>query len=88
LETGTRVARFILQDVLGHLFAKRSDAGPALEYLKTRSWDQATVGKVMLWMAENQASGADGAKWFLKNMPDAWDKWVPADVAAKVKAAL
>ena len=69
-------------------FAKRSDAGPALEYLKTRSWDQATVGKVMLWMAENQAPGADGAKWFLKNMPDAWAKWVPADVAAKVKAAL
>jgi carbon starvation protein len=26
LETGTRVARFILQDVLGHFFAKQSDA--------------------------------------------------------------
>ena len=68
-------------------FAKRSDLGPALEYFKTRSWDRATVGKVMFWMTENQANGADGAKWFLKNMPDAWAKWVPADVAAKVKAA-
>jgi len=69
-------------------FTKRSDVGPALDYLRTRSWNQGTVGKVMLWMTENQASGADGAKWFLKNMPEAWANWVPADVAAKVKAAL
>lgn len=70
-------------------FAKRgTDLGRVMEYFKTRSWTQATVGKVMLWMTENQASGADGAKWFLKSMPDAWAKWVPADVAAKVKAAL
>jgi glycine betaine/proline transport system substrate-binding protein len=69
-------------------FTRRDDVGPAMTYLKTRSWSQATVGKVMLWMTENQASGADGAKWFLKNMPEAWANWVPADVAAKVKAAL
>jgi glycine betaine/proline transport system substrate-binding protein len=42
----------------------------------------------MLWMTENQASGEDGAKWFLKTMPDLWTKWVPADVAKKVQAAL
>ena len=41
----------------------------------------------MLWMTDNQANGADGAKWFIKNMPDVWAKWVPADVAEKVKAA-
>ncbi|MDE2383812.1 MAG: ABC transporter substrate-binding protein [Alphaproteobacteria bacterium] len=60
----------------------------AADYIAKRSWTQAEVGKVMLWMTENQANGADGAKWFLKNMPDVWTKWVPADVAAKVKAAL
>ena len=26
----------------------------------------------MLWMTDNQANGEDGAKWFLKNMPDVW----------------
>ena len=69
-------------------FAGRDDVGPAKDYLSKRSWTQSEVGKVMLWMTENQANGADGAKWFLKNMPDVWAKWVPADVAAKVKAAL
>ncbi|MBV9754739.1 MAG: ABC transporter substrate-binding protein [Hyphomicrobiales bacterium] len=69
-------------------FAKRSDVGPVMDYLKTRNWDQNTVGKVMLWMTDNQATGQDGAKWFLKNMPDLWTKWVPADIATKVKAAL
>ncbi|GGF47135.1 ABC transporter substrate-binding protein [Aliidongia dinghuensis] len=69
-------------------FAKREDIAPALGYLKARSWSQDTVGNVMLWMTENQATGADGAKHFLKTQPDLWTKWVPADVAAKVKAAL
>lgn len=59
----------------------------AAEYIGKRSWTQAEVGKVMLWMTDNQANGADGAKWFVKNMPDVWSKWVPADVAEKVKAA-
>jgi glycine betaine/proline transport system substrate-binding protein len=69
-------------------FAKRDDVAPVLAYLKGRSWDQNTVGKIMLWMTENQASGEDGARWFLKTMPDLWTKWVPADVAKKVQAAL
>jgi glycine betaine/proline transport system substrate-binding protein len=69
-------------------FAKREDAGPVLNYLKGRGWGSDTVGAVMLWMTENQATGADGAKHFLKTQPDLWTKWVPADVAAKVKAAL
>ena len=60
----------------------------AAAYIAKRSWTQAEVGKLMLWMTDNQANGEDGAKWFLKNMPEVWTKWVPADVAAKVKAAL
>ncbi|MGE8589861.1 MAG: glycine/betaine ABC transporter substrate-binding protein, partial [Alcaligenes sp.] len=28
------------------------------------------------------------AKWFLKNKPDVWTKWVPADVATRVQSAL
>jgi glycine betaine/proline transport system substrate-binding protein len=67
-------------------FADRID--PAVkDYLGKRSWTQAEVSKVMLWMTDNQANGADGAKWFINNMPEVWTKWVPADVAEKVKAA-
>lgn len=68
-------------------FTKRDDVGPVLEYFKTRSWTQAEVSKVMAWMSDNQANGEDGAKWFIKNMPEVWTKWVPADIAEKVKAA-
>jgi glycine betaine/proline transport system substrate-binding protein len=68
-------------------FAAKMD--PALkDYFSKRSWTQAEVSQVMAWMTDNQANGADGAKWFLANMPDVWTKWVPADVAEKIKAAL
>jgi glycine betaine/proline transport system substrate-binding protein len=68
-------------------FLKRDDVGTAKDYFAKRSWTQAEVGKVMLRMTENQANGEDGAKWFIKNMPEVWTKWVPADVAVKITAA-
>ena len=58
------------------------------DYLGNRSWTQAEVGQIMLWMTQNQANGQDGARWFLQNMPEVWTPWVPADVAEKIKAAL
>ncbi|TIT79152.1 MAG: hypothetical protein E5W45_05665, partial [Mesorhizobium sp.] len=53
-------------------FTQRDDVGPVKDYLAKRSWTQAEVGKVMLWMTDNQANGEDGAKWFIKNMPEVW----------------
>jgi glycine betaine/proline transport system substrate-binding protein len=67
-------------------FADR--AGPAFDYLKTRGWSNDTVQKVMAWMTDNQATGEDGAKYFLKNYEPVWTKWVSPDTAAKIKAAL
>lgn len=69
-------------------FLKRDDIPEVKEYFKNRSWTQAEVSQVMLWMTENQANGDDAAVWFLKNMPDVWTKWVPAEVAEKLKASL
>ncbi|TPJ18926.1 ABC transporter substrate-binding protein [Mesorhizobium sp. B2-7-3] len=69
-------------------FTARDDVDAVKEYIAKRSWTQAEVSEVMLWMTENQANGQDAAKWFIKNKPDIWTKWVPADVAEKVKAAL
>lgn len=68
-------------------FIKREDLGPVKDYFAKRSWTQVEVSKIMLWMTDNQANGADGAKWFIQNMPEVWARWVPADVAEKVKAA-
>jgi len=67
---------------------KREDAAPVLAYLKARGWSTEAIGKLMLWMTENQATGTDAAKHFLKTQPELWTKWVPADVATKIKAAL
>jgi glycine betaine/proline transport system substrate-binding protein len=67
-------------------FAER--AGPALDYLKKRSWSNATVNALLAWMTDNQATGEEGAKHFLTEQPDIWTPWVPADVAEKVKASL
>ncbi len=62
--------------------------GPAYDYLSKRAWGNDTVNKLLAWMSDNQATGAGGAKHFLKNNPDLWTTWVPADVADKVKASL
>ena len=68
-------------------FADR--AGPeVVAYLKARSWSNDTVQKLMAWMTDNQATGEDGAKYFLRNNEAIWTKWVSPDTAHKVKAAL
>ncbi|TCL73876.1 ABC transporter substrate-binding protein [Rhizobium sp. BK251] len=60
----------------------------AMDYVKTRKWDNATVNKVLAWMTENQGTNEDAAKYFLKTYPDLWTKWVAPDVAEKVKGTL
>jgi hypothetical protein len=41
-----------------------------MDYLAKRSWSNETVNKLMAWMTDNQASGEDGAKHFLKENKD------------------
>ncbi len=75
-----------IKTVVATDFAQRSPA--AMAYLKARVWSAKDFGSVLEFMEEEQANGQVAAEWFLQNRPDAWSKWVPADVAAKVKAAL
>ena len=63
-------------------------AGVAMDYVKTRKWDNQTVSKVLAWMAENQGTNEDAAKYFLQTYPELWTTWVAPEVADKVKAAL
>jgi glycine betaine/proline transport system substrate-binding protein len=67
-------------------FAER--AGPVMDYLKTRSWTNDTVNKLLAWMTDNQATGEEGAVYFLQNNEDIWTKWVSPEVAEKVKAEI
>lgn len=73
--------------ILSKSFVDRTSP-EVLTYFKTRGWSNDTVGGLMAWMTENQAAGDEGAKHFLKENKDVWSKWVPADVAEKVAAAL
>lgn len=63
-------------------------AGPAMDYVKARSWSNDTVNRMLSWMSDNQATNEDGAYYFLENNADLWGKWVSPEVAEKVKAAL
>ena len=67
---------------------RRRKPASRMDYLKHRSWGNDTVDKLLAWMTDNQATGDEGAKHFLKTTENVWTKWVPADVAAKVKAGL
>ncbi|MBB3655502.1 glycine betaine/proline transport system substrate-binding protein [Rhizobium sp. BK650] len=67
-------------------FADR--AGPVMNYLKARSWDNETISQVLAWQDENGEDNENAAHYFLENYEELWSHWVPADVAEKVKASL
>lgn len=72
--------------VVTKAFADR--AGPAMDYLKARSWENQTVNVLLSWMTDEQATGEEGARHFLKNNEGVWTQWVSDDVAAKIKKAM
>lgn len=73
--------------VLTKDFADRTSPG-VLACFNTRGWSNDTVGKLMSWQTDNQATGEEGAAHFLEENKDLWSHWVPADVAEKIEAAL
>lgn len=68
-------------------FSESTDPA-VLDYLGKRSWSNATVNALMAWMTDNQATGEDGAKEFLKTHEEIWTPWVSPEAAEKIKAAL
>jgi glycine betaine/proline transport system substrate-binding protein len=43
---------------------------------------------MLVYMADQQASGKDAAYAFLEKHGNVWEKWVSADVAKKIKSSL
>jgi len=62
--------------------------GPAAEYLSKRVYPGPVMNGMLVYMADNQAGGADAAVEFLQKHEDVWTKWVPSSVASKVKSSL
>ena len=63
-------------------------APDVVEMLRKYETKTAMTNKILAYMRDTKGSTEDGAIWFLKNRADVWTKWVPADIAGKVKAAL
>lgn len=63
-------------------------APEVVEFLKNYKTSSALTSEALAYMQDNDAQPIDAAKWFLKEHEDIWTKWVPADIADKVKKAL
>lgn len=46
------------------------------------------IGATLGWLENEKAEADDAALYFLRQYGDVWKKWVPADVAQRVQAAL
>ncbi|MFT4727819.1 MAG: glycine betaine/proline transport system substrate-binding protein [Granulosicoccus sp.] len=63
-------------------------AGGAMDYISTRTWKNEVVNKLLAWMADNQATGEEGAAHFLENYENVWAAWMSPEAKAKLKAGL
>jgi len=68
-------------------FAARAPQS-VMNYLKIRSLDNKTLNNLLAWMSETQATGEDGARYFLRNSKEMWHQWVEPEAANKIEAAL
>ena len=66
----------------------KNKAGPAMDYFAKRIYPGSVMGSMLVFMEEEQADGVDAAAEFMSRHEDLWMSWLPADVAAKVKASL
>lgn len=63
-------------------------APDVVEFLKKYSTSVADNNEFLATMDENKWDTQQTAEWFLKNKEEVWTKWVSAEVAERVKAAL
>jgi glycine betaine/proline transport system substrate-binding protein len=59
-----------------------------VKYIGDRTYPGLVMNGMLVYMADNQAGGADAAIEFLSKHEDVWTKWVSSGVAKKVKAGL
>lgn len=62
--------------------------GPAVKYFEKRIFPGPVMNGMLVYMSENQAGGADAAIEFIEKHESVWTKWVPSNVASKIKSSL
>jgi len=68
-------------------FMKNNDPRAA-EYFSKRVFSAGAMGAMLVYMADNQATGADAAIEFMLEHEAEWSQWVDADTAAAIKKSL
>ncbi|MFL2896464.1 MAG: glycine betaine ABC transporter substrate-binding protein [Candidatus Pelagibacter sp.] len=68
-------------------FKEKAGKGPT-KYVEKRTYPGEVMNGMLVYMADNQAKGSDAAVEFLVRFPDIWTKWVPADVADKIRKGI
>ena len=66
----------------------KSRGGAAVKYLESRVFPGPVMNGMLVYMADEQAGGADAAIEFLIKHEDIWSDWVSAEAKAKIKASL
>ncbi|MBW8351634.1 ABC transporter substrate-binding protein [Bacillus sp. IITD106] len=65
-----------------------TQAKDVYEFLQNYKTSNALTEDALNYMEENEAEADEAAKWWMNEHEDVWTKWVPENVADKVKKAL
>lgn len=66
-----------------------SDEHPELvDFLSQLTFSNDTMNEILLWMEENNASGEEGAVYFLTNHQDTWSGWLNDAAAENLSQSL
>ena len=68
-------------------FMKNADKN-LITYFEKRTYPGKVMNGMLVYMTENQADGSVAAMEFFKKHEDVWTKWLPTDVADKIKKSL
>ena len=68
-------------------FKEKAGKGPT-KYVEKRTYPGEVMNGMLVYMADNQAKGSDAAIEFLVRYPDVWTKWVPSNVADKIRKGI
>ncbi len=79
-----------VESVVNTVITKEAQAkgGDAMGYFGKRAFPADVMGSMLVYMADEQAAGADAAVEFMNTHKDVWKSWVSEDAAAKIEASL
>jgi glycine betaine/proline transport system substrate-binding protein len=80
---------FKAQDIAITINKDLSKRAPeVVDFLSHYHTTSAMASAALSYMMKNECDTREAALWFLKTREDVWNKWVPEEIAEKVKEAI